>query len=55
MADCDAVLDIRNDLHETMKECREVTEKYRTGRSACLQTGQLFMRIDLRDCCNKLS
>lgn len=45
MADCDAVLDIRNDLHETMKECREVTEKYRTGRSAYLRLGQLFMRL----------
>ena len=45
MADCDAVLDIRNDLQETMKECREVTEKYRTGRSAYLRLGQLFMRL----------
>lgn len=45
MADCDAVQDIRNDLYETMKECREVTEKYRTGRSAYLRRGQLFMRL----------
>ena len=45
MADCDVVLDIRNDLHETMKECREVTEKYRTGRSAYLRLGQLLMRL----------
>ena len=45
MADCDAVQDIRNDLYETMKECREVTEKYRTGRSAYLRLGQLFMRL----------
>ena len=45
MADCDTVLDIRNDLQETMKECREVTEKYRTGRSAYLRLGQLFMRL----------
>ena len=42
---CDAVQDIRNDLYETMKECREVTEKYRTGRSAYLRLGQLFMRL----------
>ena len=28
-----------------MKECREVTEKYRTGRSAYLRLGQLFMRL----------
>lgn len=26
-------------------ECREVTEKYRTGRSAYLWLGQLFMRL----------
>ena len=45
MADCDAVSDIRNDLEETMKECREVTEKYRMGRSAYLRLGQLFMRL----------
>lgn len=45
MADCDAVQNIRNDLYETMKECREVTEKYRTGRSAYLRLGQLFMRL----------
>ena len=36
------VLDIRDDLGATMNECREVTEKYRTGRSAYLRIGQLF-------------
>ena len=36
--------DIRT-AYETMKECREVTEKYRTGRSAYLRLGQLFMRL----------
>ena len=45
MTDCDVVLDIRNDLQETMKECREVTEKYRTGRSAYLRLSQLLMRL----------
>ena len=45
MADCDAVLDIRRDLQETMRECRDVTEKYRTGRSAYLRLGQLLMRL----------
>ena len=45
MADCDAVLNIRNDLQETMKECRDVTEKYCSGRSAYLRLGQLFMRL----------
>lgn len=39
------VLDIRDDLGTTMNECREVTEKYRTGRSAYLRLGQLFMRL----------
>lgn len=45
MADCQAVLDIRNDLAATMDECREVTERYSTGRSAYLRLGQLFMRL----------
>ena len=45
MADSPAVLSIRNDLEETMQECREVTEQYRTGRSAYLRLGQLFMRL----------
>lgn len=39
------VLDIRDDLGATMNECREVTEKYRTGRSAYLRLVQLFMRL----------
>lgn len=39
------VLDIRDDLGATMNECREVTEKYRTGRRAYLRIGQLFMRL----------
>ena len=45
MADCGAVLDIRKDLQETMRECHDVTEKYRTGRSAYLRLGQLLMRL----------
>ena len=45
MADSQTVLDIRDDLRATMNECREVTEKYRTGRSAYLRIGQLFMRL----------
>ena len=52
------VLDIRDDLGATMNECREVTEKYRTGRSAYLRLGQLFMRLFagllyLTICCTK--
>ena len=42
MADSQTVLDIRDDLGATMNECREVTEKYRTGRSAYLRIGQLI-------------
>ena len=45
MADSQTVLDIRDDLRATMNECREVTEKCRTGRSAYLRLGQLFMRL----------
>ncbi len=45
MADNKAVLDIKQDLTETLKECCEVTEKYKTGRSAYLRLGQLFMRL----------
>lgn len=45
IANCQAVLDLRNDLEATMGECRDVTEKYRTGRSATLRLGQLFMRL----------
>ncbi len=45
MAGSQAVLDIRADLEATMNECREVTEKYRTGQSAYLRLGQLFMRL----------
>ncbi len=45
MADCGAVLDIRDDMDRMMSESREVTEKYRTGRSAYLRLGQLFLRL----------
>ena len=34
-----------DDLQETMRECRDVTEKYRIGRSAYLRLGQLLMRL----------
>ena len=37
------VLDIRDDLGATINECREVTEKYRTGRSAYLRIGMAFV------------
>ena len=45
MADCQAVIEIRDDLTRIIKECRDVTDQYRTGRSAYLRLGQLFMRL----------
>lgn len=45
MIENDAVMDIKTDMDETMKLCREVTEKYRTGRSAALRFGQLVLRL----------
>ena len=36
MADCQAVVEIKNDLIRTMGECRDVTDQYQTGRSAYL-------------------
>ena len=43
-ADCDAVKDIKDDFDKCLKECVEVTEKYKV-RSAGLRLGQLFMRL----------
>ncbi len=45
MADCQAVVEIKNDLIRTMGECRDVTDQYQIGRSAYLRLGQLFMRL----------
>lgn len=45
LADCDAVLEIRDDLIHTMGESREVTEQYKEGRSAGLRLGQLILRL----------
>ena len=42
---CNAVAEIKRDFDKTFKECREVTEQYRTGRSATLRLGQLFLRL----------
>ena len=58
MADCQAVVEIKNDLIRTMGECRDVTDQYQTGRSAYLRLGQLFMRLFagllyLTICCTK--
>ena len=45
LVDNPAVLSIREDLEKTMGQSREVSEKYKTGRSAYLRLGQLFMRL----------
>ena len=45
LADCDAVLEIRDDLIRTMGESREETEQYKEGRSAGLRLGQLILRL----------
>lgn len=42
---CNAVAEIKKDFDKTFTECREVTEQYRTGRSATLRLGQLFLRL----------
>lgn len=43
--DCGAVRAVRKDFDEVLPVCREVTEKYRTGRSAALRTGQCILRL----------
>ena len=40
-----AVTDIRDDFLNMFPQCEEVTEKYRTGRSAGLRLGQLILRL----------
>lgn len=45
MYDCTAVADMKKDFDQTFCACREVTEQYRTRRSATLRLGQLFLRL----------
>ena len=40
-----AVTEIRDDFLNMFPQCEEVTEKYRTGRSAGLRLGQLILRL----------
>lgn len=42
---CQAVRDIKADFDNTFGQCRDVTERYRTGRSSMLRIGQLFLRL----------
>ncbi|MEE1056331.1 MAG: cardiolipin synthase [Acutalibacteraceae bacterium] len=43
--DCPAVEDIKKDFDNTFSECNEVTEKYKSGRSAVLRFGQCVLRL----------
>ena len=45
MADCEVVHEIRDDFIRLFTESAEVTEKYRTGRSARRRLGQSIMRL----------
>ena len=40
-----AVEEIRQDFEDLFPQCREVTEKYRSGRSRALRLGQLILRL----------
>lgn len=43
--DCKAVSDMRRDFDELFPVCREVTEQYKSGRSAILRIGQCILRL----------
>lgn len=43
--DCPIVEDVKKDFDNTFPECNEVTEKYRSGRSAVLRLGQCALRL----------
>ena len=40
-----AVEEIRQDFEDLFPQCREVTEKYRSGRSRALRLGQQILRL----------
>lgn len=41
----DAVKDVRKDFADTFQVCEEVTEKYKSGRSAVLRVSQCILRL----------
>lgn len=43
--DCRAVKEVKKDFDRVLPVCSEVTEKYRTGRSAMLRIGQCILRL----------
>ena len=45
MYNCKAVTDMKVDFDKTFLECRDVTKKYKTGRSATLRLSQLILRL----------
>ena len=45
MYDQKTAQEIKNDFEETFIKCREVTEQYRSGRSAILRISQCFLRL----------
>ena len=45
MYNCKAVKDMKVDFDKTFLECRDVTKKYKTGRSATLRLSQLILRL----------
>ena len=42
---CDAVRQIARDFDSLFPQCREVTERYRSGRTAILRTWQCILRL----------
>lgn len=42
---CEAVEAVARDFEETFEQCREVTDKYRSGRGAILRTWQYILRL----------
>ena len=43
--DCEAIKDIKADFDGLFPICQEVTEEYRSGRSAVLRIGQCILRL----------
>ena len=43
--DCQAVLDTKQDFENTFRECKEVTDIYRSGRGRFMQLQQLLLRL----------
>ena len=45
MVDCPAVDEIKHDFKHTFSQCREVTEKYKTGLGAHLRLGTVDFTV----------